>query len=162
MRDPRETLEELTIILDELRDRPQNQVIIVEGQKDRAAMTVLGISGDVWQVHGPNTVFNLAERLAMENKEAIILTDWDRKGGQLARLLRSALVANGIAFDDTHRRRIVKLVKKEIKDIESLPAFFTRLISLTQNSDLIRHADIVREKRAVREGQPNDPDRPVT
>ena len=48
MQDPEETLEELSNILDELRDRPTDQVILVEGQKDRAAMSVLGIGGEIW------------------------------------------------------------------------------------------------------------------
>jgi 5S rRNA maturation endonuclease (ribonuclease M5) len=137
MRDPREELEELTWLLEELRDRPDNQVILVEGLKDRAALTVLGVGGEVWQVQGPNSIFSIAERLALEKKEAVILTDWDRKGGQLAHLLRSALNANGIRFDDHIRLRLVILVKKDIKDIESLPAFYSRLVGLSQNPIII-------------------------
>jgi dTMP kinase len=133
MRDPREVLEELTGLVEELRDRPIDQVILVEGLKDRAALTVLGVGGEVWQVQGPNSIFSIAERLALENKQALILTDWDRKGGQLARLLRSSLKANGIYFDDHIRLKLVLLVKKDIKDIESLPAFYSRLVMLSQN-----------------------------
>ena len=137
MRDPREVLEELTWLLEELRDRPDDQVILIEGLKDRAALTVLGVGGEVWQVQGPNSIFSIAERLAKEGKEAVILTDWDRKGGQLARLLRSSLNANGIRFDDNIRLRLVILVKKDIKDIESLPAFYSRLVGLSQNPAVI-------------------------
>ncbi len=137
MRDPREELEELTWLLEELRDRPTNQVILVEGLKDRAALTVLGVGGEVWQVQGPNSIFSIAERLALENKQAVILTDWDRKGGQLARLLRSSLNANGIRFDENIRMKLVILVKKDIKDIESLPAFYSRLVGLSQNPVVI-------------------------
>ena len=137
MRDPREVLEELTWLLEELRDRPDNLVILVEGLKDRAALTVLGVGGEVWQVQGPNSIFSIAERLALENKEAVILTDWDRKGGQLAHLLRSSLNANGIRFDDYIRLRLVILAKKDIKDIESLPAFYSRLVGLSENPIII-------------------------
>lgn len=133
MRDPREVLEELTWLLEDLRDRPDDQVILVEGLKDRAALSVLGVGGEVWQVQGPNSIFSVAERLALEKKQAVILTDWDRKGGQLARLLRSSLTANSIHFDDHIRLRLVILVKKDIKDIESLPAFYSRLVGLSQN-----------------------------
>lgn len=131
MLDPEETLKELTKILEELSSRAPEQVILIEGQKDRAALALLGVGGEVWQVHGPNSIFSLAERLCTEKKSAVILTDWDRKGGQLARLLRSALVANDVGYDDNVRRRLVRLVKMEIKDIESLPAFFSRLVSLS-------------------------------
>jgi len=47
-----DTLEELTSILDELRDRPEDAVILVEGQKDRGALIALGIGGEVWHVKG--------------------------------------------------------------------------------------------------------------
>ncbi|MDD1743902.1 MAG: Toprim subdomain protein [Methanomassiliicoccales archaeon] len=134
-------MEELTWLLEELRDRPTNQVILVEGLKDRAALTVLGVGGEVWQVQGPNSIFSVAEKLAKEHKEAVILTDWDRKGGQLAQLLRSSLSANGIRFDDHIRMRLVILVKKDIKDIESLPAFYSRLIGLSQNPLVIEKFD---------------------
>ena len=137
MRDPREELEELTWLLEELRDRPDNQVILVEGLKDRAALTALGVEGEIWQVQGPNSIFSIAERLALENKQAVILTDWDRKGGQLAHLLRSSLNANGIRFDDHIRLRLVILAKKDIKDIESLPAFYSRLVGLSENPIII-------------------------
>ncbi|MDD1746821.1 MAG: Toprim subdomain protein [Methanomassiliicoccales archaeon] len=148
MRDPKETLEELSSILDELRERGKDEVILVEGQKDRAALTVLGIDGEVWQVQGPNTIFSTSERLANEMRSAIILTDWDRKGGQLARLLRDGLKANGVRYDDQLRLRLVQLVKMEIKDIESLPAFFTRLVSLSHNSDLKQRLEDVPKYKA--------------
>jgi 5S rRNA maturation endonuclease (ribonuclease M5) len=148
LRDPEETLEELADILDELKERSQGEVVLVEGQKDHSALTVLGVDGEIWQVQGPNSIFSTAERLAGEGRSAIILTDWDRKGGQLARLLRDGLKANGVRYDDELRMRLVLLVKTEIKDIESLPAFFTRLVSLTQNSEAERKSKIIRDRKA--------------
>lgn len=147
MRDPEETLEELADILAELKERSQGEVVLVEGQKDRSALTVLGVDGEIWQIQGPNSIFSTAERLAFEGRAAIILTDWDRKGGQLARLLRDGLKANGVRYDDELRMRLVLLVKTEIKDIESLPAFFTRLVSLTQNSEAERKSKSIRDRK---------------
>jgi len=154
MQDPEETLEELTVILDELKERSHEEVVLVEGQKDRAALTVLGIDGEVWQVQGPNPIFSITERLATEGRPAIILTDWDRKGGQLARLLRDGLKANGVRYDDELRRKLVRLVKMEIKDIESLPAFFTRLVSLSHNSDLKKRLEDVPKYKARKYDRP--------
>jgi 5S rRNA maturation endonuclease (ribonuclease M5) len=148
VRDPEETLEELTFILDELKERSHEEVVLVEGQKDRAAMSVLGVDGEVWQVQGPNSIFSLAERLATKERSAIILTDWDRKGGQLARKLRDSLKANGVRYDDEIRLRLVLLVKKEIKDIESLPAFFTRLVAMAHNSELKRKLEDIPDRKA--------------
>lgn len=154
MRDPEETLEALSLILDELKERSHGEVVLVEGQKDRGALAVLGVDGEVWQVQGPNTIFSTAERLAVDGRGAIILTDWDRKGGQLARLLREGLKANGVRFDEELRRRLAVLVKKEIKDIESLPAFFTRLVSLAQSSSLERQLEVNREMKARKDYRP--------
>ena len=129
MRDPEETLEELEEILSELKDRPENAVILVEGRKDRAALVCLGIGGELVQVQDAGGIFGVAEDLAHRGKEAIVLTDWDRKGGHLADLLRNALKANGVKYNDQLRARLSMLCKKEIKDIESLPSFMAYLVS---------------------------------
>lgn len=132
MRDPVETLEELRLVFLELNERDEDTVILVEGMKDRAALGILGIGGEIRQVQGRKQLFNIAEDLAQEGKKAIILTDWDRTGGQLARHLRDALAANCVQYDDQLRRRLSKVSKSEIKDIESLPAFFSRLVAAVQ------------------------------
>ena len=152
--DDRERLKELSLLLDALAARPQDQVILVEGPRDRGALKVLGVEGPLIQVQSRNGLLGIAEELAKEGKSAIILTDWDRKGGQLARLLRQDLRANGVRFDDELRLRLVLLVKAEIKDIESLPAFFTRLVSLAQSSEAERRSKIIRDRKARKEYRP--------
>ncbi len=128
MRDPQETLEELEELLSLLREREDNTVILIEGRKDRLALACLGIGGEILQVQDARGLFGVAEELARTGKEAIILTDWDRKGGHLAQLLRNALKANDVRYDDTIRSRLSMLCKKEIKDIESLPSFISFLV----------------------------------
>jgi 5S rRNA maturation endonuclease (ribonuclease M5) len=128
MRDPQETLDELERLFTELRERPERTVILVEGRKDRQALTCLGIGGEIVQVQDARGIFGVAEQLARNGQEAVVLTDWDRKGGHLAELLRNALRANGVRYDDTIRARMSMLGKKEIKDIESLPAFMAFLV----------------------------------
>jgi len=127
MRDPQETLDEVEELLRQLRERPEGTVILVEGRKDRQALACLDIEGEIVQVQDARGIFGVAEELARKGQEAIVLTDWDRKGGQLAGLLRHALKANGVRYDDTIRARMSALGKKEIKDIESLPAFLSFL-----------------------------------
>jgi 5S rRNA maturation endonuclease (ribonuclease M5) len=128
MRDPQETLEEVDELLRELRERDEHVVILVEGRKDRLALSCLGIEGPIVQVQDARGIFGVAEDLSRNGQEAIILTDWDRKGGQLADLLRNALRANGVRYDDTIRACLSMLGKKEIKDIESLPSFVSYLV----------------------------------
>ncbi|MDH7509266.1 MAG: hypothetical protein QHH00_07715 [Methanomassiliicoccales archaeon] len=132
MRNQVEMLEELISILEDLRERPEDTVILVEGQKDKDALIELGVGGEVWQVKGGNSIFNIAEELAYNRKSAIILTDWDRKGGQLCKALRIALIANGVPFDDSIRTRLVQIAKKDVKDIEGLPTFYMKLMAETR------------------------------
>lgn len=127
--DDRERLKELSLLLDALAARPPDHVILVEGPRDRGALKVLGVEGPLIQVQSRNGLLGIAEELAKECKSAIILTDWDRKGGQLCRLLKHYLGSCGVAYDDRTRAAMARLCKGEIKDVESLPSFFSRLVS---------------------------------
>ncbi len=127
MRDADEMVDEFEALLEELRELARESVILVEGRKDRHALEELGIRGDIVQVQDAGGILGVAEDLAAQGRSAIILTDWDRKGGHLAELLRNALRACGVQYDDSIRARVSMLSKKEIKDVESLPAFVSLL-----------------------------------
>jgi 5S rRNA maturation endonuclease (ribonuclease M5) len=129
MRRPKEALEQLTGILDELESRPEEVVLLVEGKRDRGALNLLGVWGEIIQVQTSDGILGIAEDLALRNRKAIILTDWDRKGGQLCLLLKNALKANAVEHEATTRSRLVHVVGGEIKDVESLPSFFSRLVA---------------------------------
>ncbi|MBM4237129.1 MAG: hypothetical protein FJ151_01430 [Euryarchaeota archaeon] len=119
-------------MLEELKEKARNSILLVEGQKDRIALSALDVKGEVWQVKGGDSIFQIAENLAKERKRAVILTDWDRKGGQLCRLLKNALKANGVEYDDTLRMKLVKIAKSEVKDVQGLPSLYSRLVAETQ------------------------------
>lgn len=125
MRTPQETLDDLRKKIEELAslDVP----IIVEGRKDEKALRELGISGPVVVLNDGLSIIDTCTRISEEYERAVILTDWDRKGGQLARQLMDALDANGVHFDTEIRACISRLSKKDIKDVESLPVFLRRL-----------------------------------
>jgi dTMP kinase len=129
MRRPNEALEQLTAILDDLESRPDEVVLLVEGKRDRGALNLLGVWGEIIQVQTSDGILGIAEDLALRKKKAIILTDWDRKGGQLCLLLKNALKANAVEHEATTRSRLVHVVGGEIKDVESLPSFFSRLVA---------------------------------
>jgi 5S rRNA maturation endonuclease (ribonuclease M5) len=101
--------------------------VIVEGKKDVAALRRVGIDANVVSIGKGQSIFTFCEELSREHKSAVILTDWDRKGGHLARTIKEALEANGVKPLDSIRTQLVLLCKKEIKDIESLPTFVSRL-----------------------------------
>jgi len=127
-----ERLEELQSILDELVSRDPDSVILVEGMRDRGALTILGVRGEMVQVQSSDGIMSVAERLARDGRKAIIMTDWDRKGGQLSRLLRNALEANAVPYDERLRQRLVIIAKQDIKDVQSLPSLYSRLVQEVQ------------------------------
>jgi len=122
-----ERLEALEEIFTELEDASETSVVIVEGMKDVAALELLGVTKNVVTLSKGTSVFSFSENLARRWKSAVVLTDWDRKGGHLARMLKEALMHNGVTVNETIRAHLVMLSKKEIKDIESLPRFVKNL-----------------------------------
>ncbi|MDF1534415.1 MAG: toprim domain-containing protein [Methanosarcinaceae archaeon] len=105
-------------------------VIIVEGKRDIIALKKLGITGRIeTSTHQPLLVF--AENLAKDTTQIIILTDWDRRGDILADRITTYLQNVGITPDLDIRRRISLLVKKEIKDVESLYTYMVKLKKVT-------------------------------
>jgi len=126
--DARERLRQLGVLLDEMAERPSDQVILVEGRRDVSGLNLLGVHGEMIQVQSCDGILGVAEQLAREGKTAIILTDWDRKGGQLCRLLKHYLACSAVPFDDEKRARLARIAKGEIKDVESLPSYFSRLV----------------------------------
>jgi len=124
---PEERLEQIEKVLSQLQDLSETTPIIVEGLRDIAALKRMGITRNVISLGKGDSIFNFSENLSRTTRRAIILTDWDRKGGQLARMLREALMANGVIANDNIRAKLGILSKKEVKDIESMPAFVERL-----------------------------------
>jgi dTMP kinase len=122
-----ERLERLEKLVDELHERSHDTPIIVEGLRDVAALKKLGITRNVVPLNKGASVIAFSEDIAKKHAKAIILTDWDRKGGHLARLLLDALTGTDVKVDTDIRAKIVILSKKEIRDIESLPSLLSRL-----------------------------------
>ncbi len=127
MLSPEERLDEVMKVLDEIERLSAEAPILVEGLKDVEALRRLGIDRNVVALGRGRTIVTFCENLAREHDQVVVLTDWDRKGGHLARTLKEALTTNGVKVLDGPRTQLVILTKKEIKDIEGLPAFLGRL-----------------------------------
>jgi len=69
----------------------------------------------------------MCEEISKEYKKVIILTDWDKKGGDLCRRLKKYLNANSVKYDDRIRAELTEVCKKEIKDVESLFTYVENL-----------------------------------
>ena len=119
--------EDLQRAVEELQERSRHAPVIVEGEWDRRSLRALGIVGDIRLVNEGSTIFALCESIAARHREAIILTDWDVRGGRLARQLRDGLAANGVRYDEEIRARLTRLCRKDITDVESLHGFVERV-----------------------------------
>lgn len=101
-------------------------IIVVEGKKDVHSLNILGITGDIRQA-ALYPLLEFTESLAKSKKEIILLTDWDTKGGILAKKIRDHLAVYGIMPNKQIRSMIRNLVKKRIKDVESLSGYTAKL-----------------------------------
>ena len=119
--------QDLLRALEDLAEKNHHAPIIVEGEYDKRSLRALGVTGDIQMINQGSTIFGLCESIAAGHREAIILTDWDVRGGRLARQLRDALSANGVRYDEEIRARLTRMCRKDITDVESLHAFVERV-----------------------------------
>ena len=122
-----EALEELIASL--LEASGQGAAVIVEGRRDLLALRSLGLCGPVIMASRLSAL-DLAEDAARNYSQVILLTDWDDKGDEMCQTIGRHLRSVGIRPDGLIRSRLKSLVKKEIKDVESLGRYMERLREL--------------------------------
>ncbi len=129
-----ERLERIEEIILELQARAESgAIIVVEGKKDVQSLAMLGIKGDM-KLASQQPLLEFTELLSKSGKEIVLLTDWDKKGGMVAQKIIKHLLSYGIMPNIDIRSRIRNLVKKKIKDIESLNSYVSRLRSELQGT----------------------------
>ncbi len=123
----RKRLEVLEELIDDLSTRSlEGSIIVVEGKRDVVSLRNLGIEGPIeTSTHSP--VLELSGKLAEKGKEIIVLTDWDRRGDLLGSKVSADLRYLGQNVDTDFRIRLSSLVKKEIKDVESLYSYMEKM-----------------------------------
>lgn len=93
-------------------------LIIVEGKKDKNALSALGLKNIFILKKG--SLAEAIEKIIKMDKECVILTDFDDEGKKLYRILKRELVENGIKIDDKLR---ALLIKENLSHIEGLFSF---------------------------------------
>lgn len=138
----RKHLEQIEQILDELfQHSEEGDLLVVEGKRDICSLEKLGIDGDIETVSN-KSLLDFSENVAYTGKSVVILTDWDRRGEILASKLSEYLQTLDTDYDIEIREQLKSLVKKEIKDIESLYTYVVKLRSITgSTSDFADIAD---------------------
>ncbi len=96
-----------------------DKVIIVEGKKDKEALSSLGVKNIV-TISGP--LYKVVEDVAEITDEVVILTDFDREGRKLYGFLKNNFQRNGVKIDRYFREFLMTNTK--ISCIESIEKTF--------------------------------------
>ena len=109
--------------LDTLMERLRGSWILVEGIKDRKALTALGMTG-ILTISG--NLIQSCELLSVRKAEmAYVLTDLDRRGDELALKARDELERHSIRADLRMRKDFAHLLK--IRNFENAERAYEKL-----------------------------------
>lgn len=132
--DDAERLEAIEEALDRLRMLSSDHVILVEGSKDVSALEAVGVTGDMYCVQSGGGPVRAAEYAWRRKRPAVIMTDWDGRGGNLAGTLADNLDSLGVRWDGSVRRDLSALCRPFCKDVESLDSVVSLLSTRAQNT----------------------------
>jgi 5S rRNA maturation endonuclease (ribonuclease M5) len=100
-------------------DGPET-VILVEGSRDRRSLEGLGIHAPIRIVHAGTSLADVAASLSQRAQRVVVLTDWDRAGGQLAHRLEQLAKDGRRRVDLETRRELARALRGEIVHVEGL------------------------------------------
>ena len=117
-----EELEELKFCVEE------GVPILIEGKRDEEALRELGINGNFIKVSGSGLkLYEIAEKAVESSSKVVILTDFDKKGNELAKRLSKDIQSLGSHPNLKIRKKIMGMTRRYIKDIQSLPKHINQL-----------------------------------
>jgi 5S rRNA maturation endonuclease (ribonuclease M5) len=122
--DYEKTLEELEEALAELREENITVPIIVEGDKDIAALRKLEVAGEIIRFNKGQSVSDFCDMIVQKHKKIILLTDWDFRGGRLCQQIKKNL-ENRIKVDLEFRKVFAK--RCVCRTVEGLPQWIETL-----------------------------------
>jgi len=122
--DYKASLEVLEKMLKELQEENITIPILVEGEKDIAALRKLGIAGTVLSVNAGMSLISFCDMIARQYTEIILLMDWDRRGGYICRIIRKNLEGR-VRCNLRYREIVAKHAM--IRTVEGLPSWLETL-----------------------------------
>ncbi|MDJ0270020.1 MAG: toprim domain-containing protein [Aigarchaeota archaeon] len=119
-----EKVEELIGLVEKLRiDVDEGAVILVEGERDRHALTMLGVAGKVILLRElRRTIFT-----QHINKRVILLLDFDREGEKMTKHIVRELTSQGINVDLFYYRKLSAARRLGINTIEELGRYLRKV-----------------------------------
>ncbi len=108
----------------ELVEKNKEFLVVVEGKKDKEALEKLGFKRIKYL---NKALYKIVEEVVEElgkrkEEKVLILTDLDKKGEEIYKILNSALQARGIKVDDRLRKFLRR--NSKIRQIEGLRRHF--------------------------------------
>ncbi len=117
-------MNELSELLEHLENIKNREIlVIVEGIKDKRALNSFGITRV--KTLSKRAIYKVVEETAANDKDTIILTDLDKEGKRLFRLLNHDLNQNGVRVNKKFREFLFKHTK--LRQIEGLTRYVERL-----------------------------------
>ncbi len=113
-------LDHIEAALDDLKERAPEIPIIVEGKRDVRALGELGVAGTILMTNTGERLIDFCDRLAADCTDAVLLTDWDRTGGTIARTLRDNCRGR-VKLDRRVRKALA--IYSEVSAVEELPGY---------------------------------------
>lgn len=114
-----------------LKELADSSTIVVEGKRDAETLRSLGIDAEFYFISSNRgTIRELAEKLTEQEKEVIILTDFDSKGQQLAGKLILALHQTGkkVKVNTNVRKNLMRAFNgRKIGEIEDLKSLIEKI-----------------------------------
>ena len=118
--DDRDRSDAILEILGSISSLKGTHIVLVEGLKDISALQTVGVDADFFCVQSGGGPVKAAEFVWNKGMKAVIMTDWDRRGGNLAATLRENLSSLGVEYDDKLRSDLSFLCRPYCKDVESV------------------------------------------
>lgn len=116
-----QTKEDFEKQIKKLEEDSRDKIVLVEGKKDKAALTALGIS-NIKILNKP--IYKIIEEIVESKKECILLLDLDKKGKEIYSKISSALKEFGVVIDNNFREF---LFKTPLRQIEGLTKYLEKL-----------------------------------
>ena len=103
--------------------------VVVEGKKDEQALRVLGVVGAILTVKtgGKSFIDALSEIENLGVREVVLLLDFDRRGKEGTLRLKQDLERSKIKVNTRFWQDLEALTGRDIRCIESLPAYLCTL-----------------------------------
>lgn len=131
--DDEQKLQELEETLVELREENTTVPIIVEGDKDIAALRRLEMTGEIIRFNKGQSVSNFCDTIAQKYQKIILLTDWDWRGGRLGSSIKKNL-ENRVECNMSYRQMFAhRCTCRTVEGIPSWLATLRRKIKISEN-----------------------------